>query len=409
VKILMATHYFASHGGGIEIVAGQLFREFASMQQDIVWMATDASLPPATEARARTVGLRAFNFVEKKFGLPLPIPTLAALKKVRDEARMADVVIIHDCLYLTNIAAFLTAKLAKKPVIIVQHIGFVPYSSCWVRGLMKLANLLATRPMLGGAHQVVFISETIKRHFNTIRFRATPELVFNGVDCENFRPLGAEQTKTELRKRFGLVPDRPVALFVGRFVEKKGLSVLRRMARMAPEYTWVFAGWGPLDPRTWNASNVHVFSDLHDRGLADLYRASDVFVLPSTGEGFPLVVQEALACGLAVICGADTATADPALGRFVRGTEVQTGNDSTTANTFLAAIAEVLASESKAPHGQYQRRQFALTNYSWRKAAGHYLAIASRFVPESKGSGLATAGGCSPGGSSQFSAPEAWL
>ena len=55
---------------------------------------------------------------------------------------------------------------------------------------------------------------------------------------------------------------------------------------------------------------MRVFSDLAGPGLAELYRASDVFVLPSQGEGFPLVVQEALACGLPVVCGDESTGAD---------------------------------------------------------------------------------------------------
>jgi phosphatidylinositol alpha-1,6-mannosyltransferase len=39
--------------------------------------------------------------------------------------------------------------------------------------------------------------------------------------------------------------------------------------------------------------------------VADVYRACDVFVLPSQSEGFPLTVQEAMASGLPIITSDD--------------------------------------------------------------------------------------------------------
>jgi glycosyltransferase involved in cell wall biosynthesis len=379
----MATHYFASHEGGIELVAGRLFRELSSLRQEIVWIAGDVTPPPAADGSSRTAGLRVFNWVEKKIGLPFPIPTPGALRKVWDEVRHADVLIIHDCLYLTNIAAYAAARLAKVPVIVVQHIGFVPYSSRFLRTVMTLANRVATRPMLRGAQQVVFISETTRRHFETVRFRTTPALVFNGVDAAVFRPMAGAAAKADLRERFGLPADRPIVLFVGRFVEKKGVAALKRMAELQPGYTWAFAGWGPMDPRESNCANVRVFSDLRGDRLADLYRASDLFVLPSTGEGFPLVVQEALACGLPVICGAETASADPAVACLVRGIELHPGDDESTARRFLSAIAEALTAEPQASLAQ-QRRDFVLSRYSWRLGAERYLSIAAQLVPEDR-------------------------
>ena len=48
---------------------------------------------------------------------------------------------------------------------------------------------------------------------------------------------------------------------------------------------------------TWRLPNIHVFRDLQGSSLAELYRATDLLILPSVGEGFPLVIQEAMACG----------------------------------------------------------------------------------------------------------------
>jgi glycosyltransferase involved in cell wall biosynthesis len=326
----------------------------------------------------------AFNFVERKTGIPFPIPTLRALRTVRNEVRHADVVMLQDCLYLTNMAAYLFARRAGIPVILVQHIGLVPYSNRLLSGMMRLANALVTRPMLAGAQQVVFISEITKQYFRNTKFRTPPEVIFNGVNTEVFHPLEVAEQKNELRRQLGLPSDVPVVLFVGRFVEKKGLPIFKHMVEMTRRFTWAFAGWGPLDPSEWNAPNVRVFSDLHDSRLADLYHASDIFVLPSTGEGFPLVVQEALATGLKVVCALETAGADPAMRPMVHGVGLYPGDDARSARALLAAIEEHIGSGAGPDQLAEERRKFVLSHYSWRHAAERYLEIAARLAPQAR-------------------------
>lgn len=380
MKILMATHYFASHQGGVEIVAGKLFHELTSLNHQVVWIASNASPPPDLHEDGRVIEMRASNVIERKLGVPFPIPTLGALKKMRQEVGRTDIVLIHDCLYLTNICAFLFARLHQVPVVVIQHIGLVPYSNLVLRGLMRIANAAISRPMLRRADQVVFISETTKQYFQGLCFRRRPITIFNGVDSDTFRPCNANETKADIRRTFGLPPNVPVILFVGRFVEKKGLAILRYAVNLAPNYTWVFAGWGPLDPRKWNAANVHVFSDLHGSALADLYRSVDVFVLPSTGEGFPLVVQEALASGLPVVCGLDTANADPDATSLVWGVNLQPDH-ATSARIVLEVTEKLISASSNSDAQSEQRRRFASSRYSWRRAAERYLEIALSLVP----------------------------
>ena len=268
----------------------------------------------------------------------------------------------------------------RVPVVIIQHIGVVPYRSFPLRALMKLANALVTRPMLAAAHQVVFISQNTARYFISVHFRRPPAVVFNGVDTSMFRPLRNSENKEAIRERLGLPPQGIVVLFVGRFVEKKGIPALRRMVEMRPEWTWAFAGWGPLDPGSWNAANVRVFSNLRGDSIAALYRVCDLLVLPSTGEGFPLVVQEALASGLPVVCGGDTPGADEAMRDFVRGVPVSVGDDDRTAREFLKAIDELIGSETEKSKSA-ERRAFAVSRYSWDAAVDRYLEIALSLVP----------------------------
>jgi glycosyltransferase involved in cell wall biosynthesis len=380
MKILMASHYFASHKGGVEIVAEALFHEFTDKGQEVVWIAGDATPQPESVGRSRTVSLPVFNFMEEKTGLPFPIPTPRALGKIIREVENADILILHDCLYLSNILAFLKARWRRVPTVIIQHIGFVPYANYVPNTVMRLANAIVTRPMLSRASQVVFISETTRKFFGQQRFRRTPEVIFNGVNTELFHRPGALETVSELRRKYGLPEDGTVILFVGRFVEKKGIPAMKRMVEMRPDWTWAFAGWGPLDPAGWNVENIRVLSELRGPSLAALYRCCNLLVLPSSGEGFPLVVQEALASGLPVVCGEDTLTADTTLREYVKGASVSKGDDDKTAREFLTAIDESLASECGSIQKSAQRRAFAVSRYSWDHAVERYLKILSELV-----------------------------
>src|SRR5207244_5280709 len=102
----------------------------------------------------------------------------------------------------------------------------------------------------------------------------------------------AKGERKQLRGELGMSDERRNLLFVGRFVEKKGLAAIRAMAAAKPEWDFWLAGGGPIDPRSWELPNVKVLGRKSREELAELYRAADAPVLPSVGEGFPLVVQE---------------------------------------------------------------------------------------------------------------------
>lgn len=376
MRLLVGTHYFESHRGGIEIVAGQLARQYGSRGITVTWLACDASASP-DPACGRAVPLPAWNVVERRLGVPLPIPGLRALVRIWREVRRADAVQLHDSLYPTNVALLIAARLLGRPVVIVQHIGHVPYTSLVLRRLMALGNAMVARPMLRAADRVVFISRTGADYFASVRFRLPAAVIPNGVDGSIFRPLGDRSSLVALRQARGLPIHRPVVLFVGRFVDKKGLPTLACLARSMPHVTFAFAGWGPLDPADWALSNVVVFRGLVQSGLAGLYQAADCLVLPSIGEGLPLVIQEALACGLPVLCGSETATAHEGIARWVTGLPIDPGNPEATAVAFAAAIAAELAN----PGDRTARAAACTACYDWKKSAADHLALIGDLLP----------------------------
>ena len=96
MKFLMVTHYFDSHQGGIELVAGKLFRGLLQRQCEVVWAAANVSAPPIDEAPGSVLALNTWNGVENIVGLPFPVPGIGALRDIYTQVGRADIVLLHD-------------------------------------------------------------------------------------------------------------------------------------------------------------------------------------------------------------------------------------------------------------------------------------------------------------------------
>lgn len=357
MRILTVSAFYESHGGGIELVAGALARALARRGHECRWAAAAFDPPPDALGVAPSP-LDAFDPIERRLGLPMPLLTRGGRRVLADEIAMADAVIVHDALYASSVLATREARRARKPWALIQHIGPIPYKSSLLRGALTLANCAVTQPMLARASRAVFISDGVRRHFGEVAYRAPPLLLFNGVD-HNVFTLTSSERRAEMRRELGLDGERPQFLFVGRFVEKKGLTVLEHLARHNPQWDFQLVGSGPIDPAKWGLANVRLRGRKTSAELADLYAAVDGFVLPSTGEGFPLVVQEAMACGLPVYCGSDSAEADPGAARFLHGIDVDLTDPGGTAKRFALAMAQ------GAPSPNAEMAAHAHAAYDW--------------------------------------------
>jgi glycosyltransferase involved in cell wall biosynthesis len=335
MRLLTVSHFFAAHGGGIERVAGHLNAALAAQGHDTRWAAAQEGALPDLGA-TRAIGLASIDWLERISGLPMPIPLPGAIHRLWRAVADADAVVVHDALYLSSILAVIAARWHGKPVLVIQHIADIPFANLVMRAVMALADRLATRPMLRGADQVVFISASVRDRFTGLRFRRPPLLLFNGVDTATFRPAEPGE-RDALREAHGFGDTRTL-LFVGRFVAKKGLAVIKAVALARPDWRFVLVGRGPIDPVRWSLANVQVAGQQPPMVLAELYRAADLLLLPSVGEGFPLVVQEAMVSGLRIVCGADTAVADPGAAPWLTGVAIDIADPASTAVRVITEI-----------------------------------------------------------------------
>lgn len=306
MNIVLVTHFYPAHGGGIELVAQQIARGLLTRHRcTITWFASDTD-PPPNPSEVTAQPMSASNVVERFTGLPYPLWTLRSMYRLAQSVRNADVVHVHDAIYMGSLMAATLARWYGKPILVTQHIGQLPLRGYFLTGLFWVGQRLASWLVLKRARQVVFVSLVVRDYFEALIGRQPQfHVVVNGVDQETFKP--ADRSAVALRAELGLDPAQPLLLFVGRFVPKKRLPVIRALASASPQWQWCVVGHGPEDPRTWGLSNVSVRPACSQRELALYYQAADLLVLPSVGEGFPLVVQEAMACGTPALIPAETA------------------------------------------------------------------------------------------------------
>lgn len=363
MRILVVSHYQPPHYGGIETVAAALVERYSRAGHETVWLSSD--VPPTPPAPGQ-VRVAAWNGLEDVLGVPYPIWSPAGIAITHRLVDWCDVAHCHDCLYPGTVLAIHHARRRDKRTLLTQHVGPVPYRSPVLRGIQSVAYATLGRAVHRRADQVVFISRAVRDWFaRRVAYRRPPRFLANGADTALFT-FGSDEQRREARQRIGVPAAGPVVLFVGRFVEKKGTPIVEQLARLSPQSTFLLIGEGPIEPGKWNLPNVRVLPFQPQATLREYYWASDVLLLPSTGEGFPLVVIEAMASGCPAIISPDTFAAWDDGRQFFFVSEPN-----------ATAIAAVLAQFDTTldPAHRQAVASYAQAHWNWDRVAAEYLQL----------------------------------
>jgi len=371
-RVLVATHYFATNGYGIESVTAKINELLRARGFAVRWISSIAHnrVTRSFPSNPDEIGIASWDGIRQATDLAWPVFGPWALPRIVREVYRSEVVHLHEGFYPLNQAVLWSARLLGRPIVVTQHIADMPIAGAFRGNAVRLANLVMTRPAFAVADRVVYDSRRTQAHFAKFS-EGKDAFVPNGCDTGLFRPVTRDQALV-IRRDLGLPTEGKLSLFVGRFIEKKGLHGLRSLAAAHPALNFVFVGEGPLDPRSWELPNVIVRAPVPLAELRAFYQASDIFVLPSVGEGLPLVVQEVCCCGVAPIVSTEILDACPDIAPFAY--------DAGEGGRSLQPMFEMLLRKPETQDRVLQRASFARRLWSWERCGDAYAEILESVV-----------------------------
>jgi D-inositol-3-phosphate glycosyltransferase len=368
MKIAVFSSYLPPHVGGIDVVAESQAVLLAERQGIEVRSVTSACGGTSGLVRSGNRIVRripAWNYLEDSKGAAFPVFAPSIIWHAYTAVRQSDIVHAHDGFYLSSLAAAFWARVLHKPLVLTQHISFIPHPSALLSTAQKIAYATTGQFIFRSSSKIIILNSRVKTFLQAHGMNDKLVYLPNGVDTSEFSPINSEQ-KAALREKYNLPKHKTLALFVGRYIPRKGFTELSSIKHISG-LSVVFVG-GPV-PDKQTRSDQYFLGSVTHHAMADIYRMCDIFILPSQGEGFPCSVQEAMACGLPIIT-----TDDPAYGVYQLDRSKVSLIQPTKQAMSVALTALVADTRLRLAMSAYSR-SYAVTEFSWSTNIEKLLAI----------------------------------
>lgn len=269
--------------------------------------------------------------------------------------------------FAAHMAGARFARQHRIPAVATYHTHFEEYIGHYLpllpRPALRFAARQIARRQCNGLDGVIVPSEPMRTTLADYGVSAPMHVLPTGITINNF----AGGDRSGFRAKYGIAPDRPVALFVGRAAHEKNIDFLldmtARLIKTRPDFLLLVTGEGPALPQLRKQAtalgldaNVRFLGYLDRRSeLPACYAAADVFAFSSRTETQGLVLLEAMAAGLPVYAFSAMGTRDiiePGRGAIAAPQHV---------DAFAAGLATLLADRTQLETLAAAGREFALT------------------------------------------------
>src|SRR6476660_3438762 len=314
MKVLFLTNEYPPHiYGGAGAHVGYLSRELAKTMQVEVRCFGDQRLD---EGNLKVIG---FELDTSDFTCPKPLRSVfGAVRRCTDfNTANIDANLVHCHTWYSHLCGILARKKYGIPLVITVH-SLEPLRP-WKREQLAGGydfSLWVEKTALELADAIIAVSGETKHDIDRL-FDVDParvHVIHNGIDLNQYRKVDS----TASLKRFGIDPNTPYVLFVGRITRQKGFQhLIRAIQFMDRDFQIALCAAAPDTPgmaqemktaveraRAQRRGIIWINEMVDQKTACELYSHAGVFVCPSIYEPFGIINLEAMACETAVVASA---------------------------------------------------------------------------------------------------------
>lgn len=359
MRILILNWRDPSHpwAGGAEVFLYELAKRWIAADHQITWYSSRHSSQDRFEQKSGFRFIRAGGFFS--VFLTAPLYYLAHL------AGHFDVILDS-----ANGIPFFTPLYSSTPrIALVHHVHNQVFFYELPRGLAHIANLLEqyAAPFIYRNTRFITVSESSRQALVDIGVpEAQISLIYNGVDCERYRP--------------GRKSETPFMVYLGRLRYYKSVDTAIRALPLLtgsfPGLRFGIAGSGPAEADLRSLARelgvtdrVQFYGYVSEDEKVSLLQQAHVVVNPSLKEGWGLTVLEANACGTPVV-GANVPGLRDSICHRQTGYLVPYGDHASMAE----AITQLLGNTKKRQEMEERALEWG-RRFSWDVSAAKCLRI----------------------------------